>query len=297
MTLERQISYLKKRGQFVDDYLDFYSEILAFQANQQAKLKNENVSIFGKIKNIDSRLQNGLPLLGKDDLSIDPNVFQSSISEIISIFEHYPQTYPTGKIETLRNTLTNTSTLSTELFPNFISANKSYFVELSQTSAIEPGLLIFIAKTASYPFLRTFADVFTSYLSAKDKIWFRSACPLCGNTPAMARLEKETGQRHLWCTVCHTEWPFTRNQCPSCSLEAPSKSRYFFDESENLYRVYVCEHCKNYIKTIDENQFTFIQPLDMAMEYLITHHLDEIAANEGYLSMLWWDELDRSVDL
>ncbi len=296
MTIEAQIIYLKKRSEFTDDYLDFHKEILTLQADQQSKLIKENISIFSKTSDVDSRLYSGLPLLDKNNLYIEANFAQSGFVELLSIFEHYPQSYSPDKIETLRNALTNNNKLSIELIQNFVSENKGYFNQASRANAIEPGLLIFISKTIGLPLLKTYADLLKSYLAEKDKIWFQPFCPLCGNAAAMARLENETGQRHLWCMVCHTEWPFKRSQCAFCSQEDPSPSRYFFDENDSLYRVYVCDHCKHYIKTIDENNFTFNQPLNMALEYLITHYLDETATTEGYQSMLWWNEFDHSKD-
>ncbi|HEX9971785.1 MAG TPA: formate dehydrogenase accessory protein FdhE [bacterium] len=293
MTVEAQILYLRKRGQFVDDYLTFYRQILMFQAGQKSKINKEKLAIFGKTSDIESRLQMGLPLLEKNNLYIEAEVARSSFIELLSIFEKYPQQYPPDKIAILLSALHKNDLLPNEFIQTFIAENKDYFSQLSEAIAIEPGVLIFIAKTISLPILETYADLLQSYLAEKDKIWLRPFCPLCGNVAAMARLEKEVGQRHLWCTTCHTEWAFSRNQCPYCSNEDQSRIRYFYDENDSLYRVYVCDQCKRYLKTIDENKFAFIQPINMTLEDLITHFLDEIAVKEGYQSMLWWDGIEK----
>lgn len=293
MTIEDQISYLKKRGQFVDEYLDFYQQILTFQANQQSKINKEKLAIFGKTSDIESRLNMGLPLLEKNNIYIEAEVARSSFTTLLSIFEKYPQQYPPEKIVIIKSAFNKNDQFPNEFIQTFIAENKDSFSQLSKTYTIEPGLLIFIARTISLPFLTAHADLFKSYLAEKDSAWLRPFCPLCGNVAAMARLEKETGQRHLWCPICHTEWIYIRNQCAYCVNEDPQGIRYFFDENDSLYRVYVCDRCKRYLKTIDENKYAFIHPLTMALEDLITNYLDEIAVKEGFTSMLWWDGIEH----
>ncbi len=291
-TIEEQIGYLKKRGQFVDEYLAFLEQILTLQADQRSKINKEKLAIFGKTSDIESRLPMGLPLLEKNNVYIEAEVARSSFSQLLTIFERFPEQYPSETIDSLKQALNNNDQLPNEFIQTLIAENRDYFGQLAEALSIEPGVLVFIAKTISLPFLKAYADYLAPYLAEKDKVWLRPFCPLCGNVPAMARLEKEVGQRHLWCAVCHTEWVFTRNQCAYCSNTDPNGIRYFFDENDNLYRVYVCDQCKRYLKTVDENKYAFIHPLTMALEDLITHYLDEIAVKEGYQSTLWWNEID-----
>jgi FdhE protein len=294
MTIEAQINYLVKRGQFVDEYLAFYQQILTFQADQHSKLNKEKLSIFGKGSDVESRLQMGLPLLEKNNLYIEAEVARSSFTELLAIFERHPRQYLPEKIDILKGAFKKNELLPNEFILTFISENREYFRQLSDALFIESGVLIYIAKTISLPFLKAYADLLQSYLAEKDKTWLRPFCPLCGNIAAMARLEKEVGQRHLWCSVCHTEWAFARIQCPFCSNEDQSLIRYFYNENSSLYRVYVCDQCKRYMKTIDENKYAFIQPVNMTLEDLITHYLDEIAVKEGYRSTVWWNQIDES---
>ncbi|HDP98228.1 MAG TPA: formate dehydrogenase accessory protein FdhE, partial [bacterium] len=171
---------------------------------------------------------------------------------------------------------------------NFISEDSDYFHQLSKDTEIEFNILIYIARTISLPFLKEYAELFKQQLTQVNSIWFRPFCPLCGNMPAMAKLEKEVGQRYLWCAVCHQDWQFSRLQCPHCANEDQNSVRYFYDENDSQYRVYVCEKCKHYIKTVDERTMAENQQASMFLEDIITHYLDELALKEGYLSMLWW---------
>ena len=59
---------------------------------------------------------------------------------------------------------------------------------------------------------------------------------------------------------------------------------YFFSEEENEYRVYTCDNCKKYIKTIDTVKIDrFIYP---PLEQVVTLHLDMQANQKGFESGL-----------
>ncbi|HDP99271.1 MAG TPA: hypothetical protein ENN22_08830, partial [bacterium] len=93
MAIDDQILYLKQRGQFVDDYLEFFQQILNLQANQQSKIDKKQLAIFGKTADIEARLSSGIPLLEKNAIYLEETIIQSGFSELFSIFEKYPQQY------------------------------------------------------------------------------------------------------------------------------------------------------------------------------------------------------------
>ncbi len=289
MTIEAQINYLKKRGQFVDDYLEFFQQILSLQSNQQSKIDKKKLSVFGKTTDIETRISSGIPWLDKQAIYLEETIIQSGFGELFSIFEKYPQQYPSETIDKLKKSFDKSELLSKEFIQKFISADKDYFNQLSKDTEIEFSILIYIARTLVFPFLKEYGELFKQQLTKVNSIWFRPFCPLCGNMPAMARLEKEVGQRYLWCTVCHQDWQFNRLQCPHCTNDDQKSIRYFYDENKSQYRVYVCEKCKHYIKTVDERTMAKNQQANMFLEDLITHYLDELALKQGYLSMLWWN--------
>ncbi|MDZ7401854.1 MAG: formate dehydrogenase accessory protein FdhE [candidate division KSB1 bacterium] len=292
MTLEAQINFLKKRGQFDEAYLLFLRQILTFQSDLKAKINREKLAILGRTSDVDSRLQMGLPLLEKNNIYIEGDAVHSDFAQFLLMLENYPQEYPPENITALRNLFNENDRFPDQFIQAFVAENKDYFSQLSQAYDIAPGTLIFIAKTVSLPFLEALAELLKPYLDKKNEVWLRPFCPLCGNFAGMARLEKENRQRHLWCATCHTEWAFHRNQCPYCSNNHPNGIRYFFDDNEPLYRVYICDECKRYLKTVDEKNYGYIHPLQLELEDMITYYLDEIAVKEGYRSPLWWYDLD-----
>ncbi|MFZ5518939.1 MAG: formate dehydrogenase accessory protein FdhE [Candidatus Zhuqueibacterota bacterium] len=292
MTIAAQINYLKKHGQFFDEYLTFYQEILTLQESIRISINTERLEAFARTSDPRTRLQRGEPLIVKKNLYIEPRIATSFFNALLTIFKQYPQQFPAETIETLHQTEINDKHLPIELVQHYLSENTEYFIQLSEQLKIESSLLVFIAKTTSLPFIEAYLDLFKPYLADVNKTWEQSLCPFCGSIPAMARLEKESGQRHLWCAVCHTEWTFVRNRCPYCDYENLEQNRYFFEEHDSLYRVYVCDQCKRYLKTIDENKYRFVEKINLSLEDMITQYLDEIAVAEGYQSPLRWSNMD-----
>jgi formate dehydrogenase accessory protein FdhE len=138
--------------------------------------------------------------------------------------------------------------------------------------------------------VRLGTPVFELYAAKlKEKIdpdrWLKGYCPVCGSSPAMAYLRHDDGKRILWCRFCGTRWSFLRLKCPFCSNEDQSTLRYFFTDEDDPYRVYVCDKCKKYVKTIDQRKLKEETNLDLAWEDLETLTLDVLAQKDGYSTL------------
>ena len=70
--INKQINYLKKQNQFLDEYLEFYQKILTIQNTQKIHINKDFLSILGKTQDIANHLSDGLPLLEKFLLLIRP---------------------------------------------------------------------------------------------------------------------------------------------------------------------------------------------------------------------------------
>jgi len=112
--------------------------------------------------------------------------------------------------------------------------------------------------------------------------WDQGFCPVCGNSPGLALLA-ENGGRILICVFCRHQWPFKRILCPSCGNSDSKSISYFFSEEEQTYRVYTCDACKKYIKTVDLRLLT--RPFYPPLESIVTTHLDLKAQELGYQSV------------
>ena len=109
--------------------------------------------------------------------------------------------------------------------------------------------------------------------------WQRGHCPVCGESPIMAKLTGKYGVRMLHCGQCETEWRFARLGCPYCGNKDSNKLSFITPETHKQYRLYLCDQCKSYLKTVDERQ---CGEVDLFCEDLATADFDTLAAAEGY---------------
>lgn len=115
------------------------------------------------------------------------------------------------------------------------------------------------------------------------KRWIEPYCPICAGLTDMASLSQETGARTLLCSQCDCEWPYRRIGCPYCRNDDAKTIHYYSDDS-GIYRLYSCDECGKYLKTVDhreaEREFVLSaerwlsQSMDMAARDL---HLNTIA--------------------
>lgn len=110
--------------------------------------------------------------------------------------------------------------------------------------------------------------------------WHKGNCPVCGGRPNFALLEKESGGRYLYCGFCEIKWRFQRLGCPFCYS---NESQFITVEGMDKYRVYICEECRGYIKTIDEKK-AGEEVVNLFWEDIKTISLDLLAVSEGYFN-------------
>lgn len=143
---------------------------------------------------------------------------------------------------------------------------------------IEPDCLQAAMLTALKPFLMIHAE--TTLPKIDQKAWRRGSCPICGGKPNFSFLSREQeGARWLMCPRCNAEWLFQRLECPFCGNDDQKKLAYFSTEGD-VYRVYTCEKCMSYIKSIDLRRAK--GDIVLPLEWISTLDLDRQACEEGY---------------
>lgn len=161
-------------------------------------------------------------------------------------------------------------------------SDSHYLRSLAQKLGVEDKDLFFLGLELGKPVFELYAEKLKGKIEF-DK-WGKGYCPICGSPPAMAYLRKDDGKRILWCQFCGTEWSFMRIKCPFCSNEDQRTLRYFFTDEKEPYRVYVCDKCKKYVKTIDQRKTEQGEGLDLGWENLQTFTMDLVAQKEGFLN-------------
>ena len=94
----------------------------------------------------------------------------------------------------------------------------------------------------------------------------------------------------LLCGFCQHQWAVPRIFCPACEARDTGTFNYFFSDEEPEYRVYTCESCRFYLKTVDLRRLA--RPFYPPAETLLTLHLDIQAQEQGFQS----DSADPQVD-
>jgi len=136
----------------------------------------------------------------------------------------------------------------------------------------------FLAAQSLRPFLHRAADATRPLLPENAyRNWGR--CPTCGGKPDMAILEEETGARRLFCARCDTGWRYKRIGCPFCGTDNPYQLGYYLGP-DPAYRLYVCEDCRQYLKTLDLRQGR--RPFYLLVERALTVGLGLAAQEAGY---------------
>jgi FdhE protein len=252
--------------------LEFYRSLLKTQgkARKSTGILEPTISV----EAIKSRLSNGQPLVKFDELALDWPLLRQLFVEVIAVFAKYPQLF--GEIPT-KLTKPGAGRLLTK------KAVKAWFtgktLPPSLLEDISENLIQTIIQSTLQPFLAGHAEALID--TVKQDIWHRSYCPICGGIPDIAYLEKEVGARWLVCSRCDSEWRFHRMECPYCrSKDQPSIS--FLSDEQNLYRLYLCENCRCYLKVIDLRKTD--AELLMPLERIYTLDLDKQARERGFHS-------------
>lgn len=265
-----KISELEKEEGGLPLLLEFYRKLLQIQTKAQKRNGIPKLSL--NSETIQKRTEKGLPLISFDELTHNWILVQDTSARVAELFASYPQLF--GEIpERLKKP--ESGRLLTR------RAVKAWFTgkELPSTilDSASENLIWAIIQATLQPFLTGYASALKS--SVDQENWRRGYCPVCGGSPDMAALKPEYGARWLLCSRCNTEWLFQRLECPYCGTKEQSELSFLTDD-EQLYRLYLCEHCKCYLKAIDLRK-TKTEVL-LPLERLYTIDLDKQAKERGY---------------
>jgi FdhE protein len=251
--------------------MEFYKELRSIQsqveqnpARSQSELSRETIL---------NRLEQKSPLLVFDELEFDWPLIRDTFSEIIALFARYPDLFGplTSQLEA-----TGFSDLQLQKFAKIWYGGEEISVSLDATGG-NKYLVAFALQNTLKPFVASYAKSMLGQVSQEN--WRQGFCPVCGGSPDFACLDKENGARWLLCERCDTSWLFQRMQCPYCGNQDQNTLSYFMSD-DGLYRLYVCEVCKQYLKTIDLRQAK--KEAELSLERLLTLGIDFKAKEYGY---------------
>jgi formate dehydrogenase maturation protein FdhE len=210
---------------------------------------------------ISDRLSSHKPLLSFDELDIEWTIADKIFREALSIIGEY----------------SDSATPASD-FPLKETARAWYESNPLPKTGIDRDTLRVAIHTAMKPFLSMHAEALLPEVDQKR--WRQGYCPICGSRPNFSFLSKdEEGARWLVCPRCDAQWLFQRLECPFCGNKEQKKLSYLTDDN-GLYRLYLCEECKSYLKSID---LRIAEPdVLLPLEWVATLDLDRQACESGY---------------
>jgi FdhE protein len=244
--------------------LALYKELLNIQLNAMSRI-SAYANRLTKAE-ISDRLARGIPLLKFNDLNIDWKIFNDVLKNVIAILPRFTNGAKelSGRLEKQID--------STDLK---IASRLRFENRESETKINDE--LGFVLDVALRSFLINPKEALIPLVEQEQ--WRKGYCPICGGLPDFAFLDKENGARWLICSRCDSQWLYKRMGCPYCDSQNINKTSYFSDDNE-IYRVYVCEQCKCYLKTIDLRRAE--SDIILPLERIVTADLDEQVNKRGY---------------
>jgi len=251
--------------------LEFYRRLLRIQSEARSRISVPSLDLSEEVTS--DRMRRGSPLLGFDDLSIDWSLLQDIFKEVTALFASYSEVL--GELpEKAKDSSSDAAILK--------EASKAWFegkqlaLKMAVSSTNEAALELVIGATLS-PFLTRYREALIGVVDQEH--WRRGYCPICGGNPDFAFLDKEYGARWLLCSRCDAEWLFQRLECPYCGTQDQEALVYFTDD-KGLYRLYVCEKCRHYLKAIDLRHADY--EVLLPLERFLTLDIDTQAHKDGY---------------
>ncbi len=254
-----------KKAEFYADLVDLEDKLLSIEWNEV--LTDE----------VKARWLEGKPVLTLVQPRIDQKRFSEVLNAVVrACLKRQPGPQPLSEeILPLIEGLTGEepAELQQAVIKNDAAAQKQWADKLN----ISEEMFRFLADNTARLFLRSYAAAVSKQLPW-DK-WSRGYCPVCGERPVMAKLTGKYGKRRLYCGRCESEWGYLRIGCPYCGTQDSDKLSFVTPEGYKQYRLYLCENCKTYLKTVDERE---CGEVDLFCEDAATSDFDKLAVSEGY---------------
>lgn len=268
--LERLKEWRGREGSLPDS-LEFFYKLLHVQSSARANTAGPEIRLARETAK--SRLISGSPLLTFADLKLDWAQVQDVLKEVMALFKGYSELL--GQVpEDFGKLVSDSGILKEAVKDWFESRPLSARITVDDS---EKALIGLILLSGLKPFLSSYSQVLIGLV--EGDAWRRRYCPVCGGKPDFAFLEKEVGARYLVCSRCDAQWLFQRLECPYCGNVEQDALAYYTDDKE-LYRLYTCEKCRHYLKTIDlrKAEAEVLLPL----ERFLTFDIDTQAQESGY---------------
>jgi FdhE protein len=247
-------------------YFEFHRTLYEALASAKAGISASLEMVDGDA--LQARLLEGLPMLSFDQLPLEAERFSELASEVAGLLEEHE---PDMAGQATCDDGTSCLALARQRFED-MQARSSEHGESGEATLAEVSV-----DLALNPYLEWAAEFVLPHVDQQR--WKRKYCPVCGGSPDFSYLEEDAGTRYLLCSRCSSSWLYHRLGCPFCGTSDHTKVSYYLGD-DNAYRLYVCQACQRYLKTIDLRGLA--RQVQFPVERVSTLSMDVAAHEAGY---------------
>jgi len=274
-SMKNRLEQARKERSELEEMLAFYAKVLKAQQEVQREISVPDTRLTED--HLKMKIEEGFPLMDREHLPVDRISSERLFRRLCQIAStENPVLADSGKI--LLGAMDRGELDFAELCDGILQYQSDATEKLANDLEVPFTVLHALGELSLQPSLLAIAASVAEKNAMQN--WQHGYCPVCGGLPAMAALVGEEGKREALCSFCGHFWQLPRLLCPFCETDKQEDLRYFYGEGEDVYRVYVCEQCKGYIKVADTREKGNAQTL--AVEDIVTTHLDLLAEEEGY---------------
>ena len=259
----------RKKNPDLAQAIDLHHEVIS----TRGKVEAQATGVEPDAQEVATAIDQRVPLIDRWALGWDEDSVTRLGAQICDIVARHRQELA-PQLEEIRSLLTEEPDQTQSIVTSYLREGK---VDLPGHPDLDQELLSFVLVNALHPFLQAHAAVLIPLI--KDEKWYQKVCPVCGGEPDFGYLEKEVGGLRLLCSRCDTLWTYKRGECTFCGNSDKDSFFYYLGDDE-VFRLYLCDKCKRYLKVLDGRQ-TARKPL-LPLQRIITLGMDLSARQEGY---------------
>jgi FdhE protein len=264
------LNSLLGRESVSDDYLRLRIDVLRAQAAVLAELEGATVPT-----------GNRLPL-EPESVPFDAALAQRLFDGVARACRQHGN--PGPELAELQSAAAATPELLERLIRRAMSEPPEEHVESLRGPLRAPTeLLVFVGRLLAAPFVTCAAREVCRHGVALSES--SGSCPVCGSCPGLASLRPDDAARVLHCSLCATDWRFTRLDCPFCASPEQGSLVRLKVAGEDARWIEGCEECNHYLKVVDRRQPGRCQGGEFIplVEDAAGLCLDLVAEKQGYL--------------
>lgn len=271
LSIEKKRDFIVKHKSLSEEMINFYTKLYIAQEKAYDGLPENMEDCFPL--NSDN-----LPFLKTENIRLNGEIISTLSLLVNDIAEIVNSANPGMNFKSIVESFRE---IAEEALVKFLEHDFDYFDEKASGYRLDISELIFIIHNTFKPLLVKVRK--NSGVSVNKEDWLKKECPFCGYMPDFSKIvESKDNLRKLHCSLCEDEWEFPRLKCHACENSDQETLGFYEFEDNPDYRVYYCDKCKNYIKSVRIPKLNEESGYDLTVEDIATGFLDSTMISKNY---------------